>query len=144
MLKSLIWWNLLEKREPYRDAFLYENALKTDIYAVRFALTALFSFKKRNFLAAWIALFTKNAQFSRFRLALFRIYRRESKFIRRTVPYRTVPYRFPRGTVLVDRTAYRTFLTVFREFRLRARITLPRIKCSRFAVSVKARTVPCK
>jgi hypothetical protein len=45
MLKSLIWWNLLEKRE----AFLYEKALKTDICAVRFALTALFSFKKRNF-----------------------------------------------------------------------------------------------
>jgi hypothetical protein len=46
MLKSLFRWNLLEKREPYRDAFLYEKALKTDIYAVRFALTALFSFKK--------------------------------------------------------------------------------------------------
>jgi hypothetical protein len=46
MLKSLIWWNLLEKREPYREAFLYEKALKTDICAVRFALTALFSFKK--------------------------------------------------------------------------------------------------
>jgi hypothetical protein len=42
MLKSLIWWNLLEKRET----FLYEKALKRDIYAVRFALTALFSFKK--------------------------------------------------------------------------------------------------
>jgi hypothetical protein len=25
MLKSLIWWNLLEKREPYREAFLYEK-----------------------------------------------------------------------------------------------------------------------
>jgi hypothetical protein len=34
----------------------------------------------------------------------------------RTVPYRTVAYRFPRGTVLVYRTAYRTFLTVFRDF----------------------------
>ena len=45
-LKTLIWWNLLEKREAYRDAFLYEKALKTDICAVRFALTALFSFKK--------------------------------------------------------------------------------------------------
>jgi hypothetical protein len=41
-LKTLIWWNLLEKRE----AFLYEKALKRDICAVRFALTALFSFKK--------------------------------------------------------------------------------------------------
>jgi hypothetical protein len=46
MLKGLIWWNLLEKREPYRVAFIYEKVLKTDINAVRFALTALFSFKK--------------------------------------------------------------------------------------------------
>jgi hypothetical protein len=46
---------------------------------------------------------------------------------------RTVPYRFPRRTVLVDRTAYHTFLTVFRDFFLKAR-TLPRFKCSRFAV----------
>jgi hypothetical protein len=46
MLKSLIWWNLLEKREPYREAFLHEKVLKTDICAVRFSLTALFSFKK--------------------------------------------------------------------------------------------------
>jgi hypothetical protein len=42
-------------------------------------------------------------------------YRRGSEFIRLPCPYRTVPYRFPRGTVLVDRTAYRTFLTVFRD-----------------------------
>jgi hypothetical protein len=42
MLKSLIWWNLLEKRE----AFLYEKELITDICAARFALKALFSFKK--------------------------------------------------------------------------------------------------
>jgi hypothetical protein len=46
MLKSIIWWNLLEKREPYREAFLYKKAIKTDICAVRFALTALFSLKK--------------------------------------------------------------------------------------------------
>ena len=51
----------------------------------------------------------------------------------RTVPYRTVPYRFPRGTVLVDRTAYRTFLTVFRDFCLKAR-TLPRFKFYRSTV----------
>jgi hypothetical protein len=51
----------------------------------------------------------------------------------RTVPYRTVPYRFPRGAVLVDRTAYRTFLTVFRDFCLKAR-TLPRFKFYRSAV----------
>jgi hypothetical protein len=37
---------------------------------------------------------------------------------------RTVPKRFPRETVLVDREAYRTFLTVFRDFCLKAR-TLP-------------------
>jgi hypothetical protein len=46
MLKRLIWWNLLEKCEPYREAFLYEKALKRDICAVRFALTTLFGFKK--------------------------------------------------------------------------------------------------
>jgi hypothetical protein len=45
MLKSLIWWNLLEKREPYREAFLYEKALKTDICAVRFALTAFLTLR---------------------------------------------------------------------------------------------------
>ena len=49
MLKNLFWWNLLEKREPYREAFSYEKAIKTDICAVRFALLTLFSFKKRNF-----------------------------------------------------------------------------------------------
>jgi hypothetical protein len=38
--------SFLEKRESFREAFLYEKALKIDIYAVRFALTALFSFKK--------------------------------------------------------------------------------------------------
>jgi hypothetical protein len=37
---------ILEKRE----AFLYEKAIKTDIYAVRFELITVFSFKKRNFL----------------------------------------------------------------------------------------------
>jgi hypothetical protein len=46
--------------------------------------------------------------------------------------YRTVPYRFPRGTVKVDRTAYRTFLTVFRDFFVKAP-SLPRFKCSRSA-----------
>jgi hypothetical protein len=45
LLKSLVWWNLLEKRKP----FLYEKALKTDIYAARFALTALFGLKKEIF-----------------------------------------------------------------------------------------------
>jgi hypothetical protein len=29
MLKSLIWWNLLEKCEPYREAFLYQKAITT-------------------------------------------------------------------------------------------------------------------
>jgi hypothetical protein len=56
----------------------------------------------------------------------------------RTVPYRivpcpTVPYRFPRETVLVDREAYRTFFTVFHDFCLKAR-TLPRFKFYRSAV----------
>jgi hypothetical protein len=45
-LKTLILWNLLEKREPFREAFLYEKAIKTNIFAVRFALTALFSLRK--------------------------------------------------------------------------------------------------
>jgi hypothetical protein len=51
----------------------------------------------------------------------------------RSVPYRTVLYRFPRETVLVDREAYRSFLTVFRDFCLKAR-TLPRFKFYRSAV----------
>ena len=48
-LKTLIRWNLLEKREPYRETFLYEKAIKTDIYAERFTLITVFSFKKRIF-----------------------------------------------------------------------------------------------
>ena len=36
-------WCLLEKHEPYRDAFLYEKASKTDIYATRFPLVTVFS-----------------------------------------------------------------------------------------------------
>jgi hypothetical protein len=32
VLKSLIWWNLLEKREPYREAFLYEKAKNRYLY----------------------------------------------------------------------------------------------------------------
>jgi hypothetical protein len=46
MLKG---WSFLEKRESFRKSFLYEKALKTDIYVVRFALTALFSFKNEIF-----------------------------------------------------------------------------------------------
>jgi 3-methyladenine DNA glycosylase Tag len=46
MQKTLNWRNILEKREPYRDAFLYEKAKKTDICAVRFALKTVLSFKK--------------------------------------------------------------------------------------------------
>jgi hypothetical protein len=41
-------WSLL-KRIPFRDAFFYEKSLKTDIYAVRFALIALFSRKNECF-----------------------------------------------------------------------------------------------
>ncbi len=51
----------LEKREPYRDAFLLEKSLKIDIYAERFALTALFSCKNEIFSSADRA-FYKNAQ----------------------------------------------------------------------------------
>jgi hypothetical protein len=54
----------------------------------------------------------------------------------RTVAYRSVPYRpwrFPRGTVLVDRKAFRTFVTVFRDFCLKTR-TLPRFKFYHFTV----------
>jgi hypothetical protein len=35
-----------EKRELFRESFLYEKVLKTNIYAVRFALITVFSFKK--------------------------------------------------------------------------------------------------
>jgi hypothetical protein len=70
MIKTLIWWNLLEKREPYRDAFLNEKALKTDIRAVRFELTALFSFKNEIF-SNTDRDFYKNAQiFTTVRFAL--------------------------------------------------------------------------
>jgi hypothetical protein len=61
-LKTLICWNLLEKREPFRDAFLFEKSVKIDINAVRFALTALFSFKNEIFSITERA-FYKNAQY---------------------------------------------------------------------------------
>jgi hypothetical protein len=60
-VKKLILMEFLEKRKPYREAFLFEKALKTDIYAVRFALTALFSFKNEIFNSTLPA-FYKNAQ----------------------------------------------------------------------------------
>jgi hypothetical protein len=63
MLKSLIWWNLLEKREPYHDAFLYEKALKADIHAVRFALITVFSFINEIF-SSKLRAFTKTPNFS--------------------------------------------------------------------------------
>jgi hypothetical protein len=59
MLKSLIWWNLLEKRE----AFLYEKALKTDICAALRAYSIIW-LEKMKFLAVRIALFTKTLRFS--------------------------------------------------------------------------------
>ncbi len=61
-LKTLIWWNLLEKREPFRDAFLYEKSVKIDIYAVRYALTALLALKNEIFSITERA-FYKNAQY---------------------------------------------------------------------------------
>jgi hypothetical protein len=39
-----IFWSLLEKRKPYGDEFLYEKALKTDIYALRFALITVLKY----------------------------------------------------------------------------------------------------
>ncbi len=60
-IKNLISWNLFEKSEPYRDEVLYEKSLKIDIYAERFALTALFSCKNEIFSSADRA-FYKNAQ----------------------------------------------------------------------------------
>ena len=59
----LFWWILLERSEPYHDAFLYEKVLKTDIYAVRFTLTALFSFKKRNFKQYGLRFIQKRSHF---------------------------------------------------------------------------------
>jgi hypothetical protein len=41
--------SLWVKREPSRDAFLYEKSLKTDIYADQSALIALFSCKNEIF-----------------------------------------------------------------------------------------------
>ena len=53
-----------------------------------------------------------------------------SEFSRLPRQYRTVPFRISRGTVLLNRTADRTFLTVFRDFCLKAR-TQPRFKYTR-------------
>jgi hypothetical protein len=63
--------NLLEKREPYRDAFLHEKAINTDIYAVRFVLIAVSL--KMKFLAVRFALCTKSLDFDSGTLAFFRI-----------------------------------------------------------------------
>jgi hypothetical protein len=49
-------------REPLSDAFFYKKTVKTDIYAVRFALTALFSCENEIFSSTDRA-FYKNAQF---------------------------------------------------------------------------------
>jgi hypothetical protein len=38
-----IFLSLLEKRKPNRDQFFYKKALKTDIYALRFALKTVFT-----------------------------------------------------------------------------------------------------
>jgi hypothetical protein len=66
MLKSLIWWNLLEKREPYSEAFLYEEALKRDICAVQHYLAL-----KNEIFSSTDRAFYKNAQiFTTVRLAL--------------------------------------------------------------------------
>ena len=62
-IKNLIVMDLLEKREPYRDEFLYEKSLKIDIYAKRFALIALFSCKMWNFYQYWSRFLQKRSDF---------------------------------------------------------------------------------
>jgi hypothetical protein len=60
----------IRKARTVPRSVLYEKALKRDIYAVRFALTALFSFKNEIFSSTDRA-FCKNAQiFTMVRLAL--------------------------------------------------------------------------
>jgi hypothetical protein len=54
---------LLEKCKPYRDAYLYEKAKKTDIYEVRFALITVFRFKNEIF-SSTLRAFNKNGNFS--------------------------------------------------------------------------------
>jgi hypothetical protein len=56
MLKTLIWWNLLEKRE----AFLYEKALKQMFMRYASRLQHYLALKNEIF----IALFTKTLRFS--------------------------------------------------------------------------------
>jgi hypothetical protein len=70
-LKPLFRWNLLEKHEPYREAFLSEKVLKTVTYAVRFALTVLYLALKNEIFSSTLRAFYKNAQiFDTVRLAL--------------------------------------------------------------------------
>jgi len=59
-LKTIICWNLLEKREPFHDAFLCEKSIKTDIYAVRYAQNTERN-NKRKYLAGRFALYTLGA-----------------------------------------------------------------------------------
>jgi hypothetical protein len=56
MLQSLICWNLLEKREPYRDTILYEKAIKADIGQSHFGPDI--------YAAVRFALYTKTLRFS--------------------------------------------------------------------------------
>jgi hypothetical protein len=60
MLKSLIWWNLLEKREPYREALLYEKGYLCGMLRAN----SIIWLEKMKFLAVRIALFTKMLSFS--------------------------------------------------------------------------------
>ena len=49
-IKNLNLMEFIRKARTVPRCVLYEKAIKTDIYAVRFALLTLFSFKKRNFM----------------------------------------------------------------------------------------------
>jgi hypothetical protein len=62
--------NLLEKREPFHEAFLIEKAIKTDIFAVHFALITVFSFKKEIFSSRLSAFYKTSQIFTTVRLAL--------------------------------------------------------------------------
>jgi hypothetical protein len=58
-IKNLI---LMESFKKARSV-LYKKALKTNIYAVRFALITVFSFKKNEIFSRTLRAFYKNAQF---------------------------------------------------------------------------------
>jgi hypothetical protein len=59
--KTLICWNLLEKREPFRVAFLYEKALKKIFMRYASRLQHYLALKNEIF-SSTVRAFYKNAQ----------------------------------------------------------------------------------